>query len=170
MQQPVIISQINLDFAFLQVANFSQVQQNNAHLYTVPDGALVGRIDSVWDSIRAAIQEAFIYGKEKVKDATQAIIDQVNEWMEKAGSKAAEIHNQLIQRLRIFIKSLIDSALTLVPTTTIIGDVPFMVSKVSFNQKLVLGGSLKTNILEAVALTSSGELALSVEYSKVGTV
>src|SRR5689334_3101649 len=142
MLQPIMVSQTNLDFAFLQVDTFREVQENNSRLMSVLDASHIGRLDTIWDSIKSAIQQAFVYGKEKVKEMTQSINDQAEKWMEQAGSMAAEIHNQLMQRLRIFVKSLIDSAMKLIPATTVVGDVTFSISKISIMQKLVLGGSL----------------------------
>jgi hypothetical protein len=66
----------------------------------------------------------------------------------------------------MFLKKLIDKAMQLIPNSITVGVQQFSISRVNYTQKLVLGGSLTTNLLEAIAISSNGEFELAVEYEK----
>lgn len=165
MQQPVMITQFNLDYAFEKARTF-EAGPNAAQLKTLQKGPWIGKVEALWDKVQQAIQDAFTYGKEAVTDTINLVVRTAEDLVQQAGSMAKEVHNLLLARLQRFVKCLIESAMKLVPSTMVVGETEFTIDRVCYNQKLVLGGSLKLNIIEAIDITSSGELELSVEYAK----
>ncbi len=166
MEQVIIISQENLDFAFGKVKQLVKDEESNPGLHSPFDGTWIGKIDSVWSSIQSTIQKAFIYGKEAITESIDSTLAYVETLLQQAGSKVKEVHNEILKRLQVFIKSLLDNAINLVPLFMTIGDTKFDVTRINYTQKLVLGGSLKANLLEIISITSNGEFHLSVEYER----
>jgi hypothetical protein len=170
MQRVIMISQENLDYAFGKVKQLIQDEETKPGLNAPFDSTWIGKIESAWSSIQSAIQKAFIYGKEAIKDAIDGAVSSLDSLLQQAGTKVKEIHNEILKRLQLFIKSLIDNAISLIPSAMNVGEAKFEITKINYAQKLVLGGSLKANLLEIISLTSNGELELSVEYAKASVI
>jgi hypothetical protein len=166
MKQIITISKKNLDEAFEQVNYIVLKERNDPALNSIFDGALSGRIESVWASIHSTIQKAFLYGKEAVTNAVDAVYTSIDNLLQIAGTRAAEVYDEILKRLRVFMKTLLDSALNLIPSFMVISETRFEMSKINYGQKLIIGGSLKTNLFEVLELTSGGEFELSVEYER----
>jgi hypothetical protein len=167
MQNVIIVSPEIIRKALEETRKFSEAA-NTGELLSLREDfqSAVGRI---WDQLSATIKKAQVWGSEKVQDAVNDIINVAEDLLEQAKDMAAEVHNNLIVLLRTFLKKLIDSAMTLIPTSIAVGNSLFSVSKINYSQKLILGGSLKFNILEIISITSTGEMQLSIEYSKPAT-
>ena len=166
MKQIIIVTSESLDFAFRQVRELN-ISENSSELRSIPQIAVLeGKIAYVWDSIEATIRKGYIYGQDLIQDTIDILISSVNDLLHEAGKQAKEVHNILLKKLQTFLKNLIDGALKLIPSSVTVGENEFSINKISYGQKLMLGGSLKANLLEAIELTSNGEMELSVEYAK----
>lgn len=165
MQQIITITQEHLDHSFKKCEEFARRETADG-MHSQSDLSILGKVDAVWNRVRSAIQQAFIHGKELVTDAVNSAISAMEELLREAGNKAKEFHNELLKRLQVFVKTLIESALNLLPATMTIAGAAFEVAKVNYSQKLRLGGSLKSNLLEIISLTSDGEMSLSVDYTR----
>lgn len=164
MQNVIIVSPEIIRKALEETRKFSEAA-NTEELFSLRDDFQAG-VDRIWDQLSATIKKAQVWGAEKVQDAVNSIVNAAEDLLDKAKDMAAEVHNNLIVLLRTFLKKLIDSAMSLVPTSVAIGNSLFSVSKINYSQKLILGGSLKFNILEIISITTTGEMQLTIEYAK----
>lgn len=129
------------------------------------DATLLGRLDQVWKTIETALQDGYQLGHDVAKTTLDRAIEEAEKLMEDAGKHARELHSLLLQRLQAFVHAFIKGALALVPTALAIGNQDYSVEKFTFTQKVLMTGSIKTNILEVCSLTSNGELSVSVDYA-----
>jgi hypothetical protein len=165
MSKIVLIQLTNIEDAFQRVdALFSE--GNAAALYSVGDATLLGKVGVLWDQFRDAIREGYLFGKDAVHQAVTNIAHQTEELIKSAGDKAQEAHSYIKLRIQAFIKGLIDGAIKLIPESIEIGSSHYGIVKISYDQKLSLGGSLKANFMEALELTAEGEISIGVEYGK----
>ena len=78
---------------------------------------------------------------------------------------ANEFHETLLEKLQVFVKGFVNSALQRVPDSLSIAGHNFRIAKVTCTQKVVLTGSQQINLTEVFTLASSGELQLAVDYA-----
>lgn len=161
----VIIDVDVIDTAIRKVSK-SHEMKNEATLKGVLDGPLIGKIEREWDNFTEAITETFVLGRDYTKEKMDAIISNVEELIAKAGQRAKDIHSWFKKSISEFIKEIIIAAFKCVPTTIEIGTETYSVSKLNYDQKIGIGGSLKANFMEAVSLTADGEMSIGVEYGK----
>jgi hypothetical protein len=170
MQQVIILDRSNFDNALKSVRelNTGFLEQRGMHTINEGlDGTMLGKISEVWDLIESTLKKAYTYGKEFVTDTIDNVNNAVETLLKEAGHQVQKVQNNLLTRVKLFMKNLIDGAINLIPEFVIISDKKFSVSKVSWGQKIVLGGSLKANILEAIEISSNGEFNLSIEYATI---
>lgn len=165
MSQIVIVQFANLEAAFAKVDALVSAG-NTANLYSVTNATLQGKIGRLWDNFKTAIHEGYLYGADAVRETIAQITAETEALIQAAGDKAREVHDHIKQRIRTFIKELIDGAIRLIPESIEVGTAHYGIVKISYEQKLSLGGSLKANFMEALELSAHGEISLGVEYGK----
>jgi hypothetical protein len=67
--------------------------------------------------------------------------------------------------MRDFAWTYIQGAVARVPTSLVVGLSNFALASIECTQKIILGGSLSTNLAELFSLTSSGELEIVAAYT-----
>ena len=163
MNISIVAGREDLDQASKEARAFSLVAQNT-HLNATANATLLGRLNTVWDSIETALRKGYRFGADAARDTLTSAIAQAEQLIAEAGALAKECQEALLEKLQLWVKGFINSALKRVPDSLAIAGKEFRISKVICTQKLVLGGNLSTNVTEVFALTSSGELELGVEY------
>lgn len=166
MAAQILITQSNLDKAFKYVDVYFDTGNANELNTISEDYVMIGKVESLWNDFKLVVNKAYIYGADHVRESYDNICISLDSLLHTAQEKAKEIHGRLQTMLREFLKTLINGALQNMPQFLEIGNVKYPINKVNFEQKLVIGGSLKASMLEVIELTSSGEIQLSVEYSK----
>jgi len=167
MNISIVASREDLDQALKQARALGPVDQNT-HLNAPVNAGLLGRLETVWDSIEAALRKGYKLGADAARDALANAIADAEQLIAEAGALARECQETLLEKLQVFVKAFINSALKRVPDALPIGGREFRISKVTCTQKLVLGGSLSTNVTEVFSMTSNGELELAVDYEVDG--
>jgi len=140
-----------------------------AGLNSILSGDLLGRVSVAWESFTNALHDTFVHGKHYAEDNINGIIISVNELLKAAGEKARDIHNEFKKRLQGLVSKIINAAFQFMPQSLTIGEKSYPISKLSYTQKISLGGSLKANFLEVAELTAHGEIEIQVEYSVEAT-
>lgn len=133
-------------------------------LNAAADAGLLGRLDEVWDSIEAALKRGYKFGADGARELYDTAVEKAKQLIAEAGSKANELHQLLLEKLRVFVNGLINSALQRMPDSVAFAGRTFKISRVSCSQKIVLTGAITTNIAEAFSLAASGELEVAAEY------
>lgn len=126
---------------------------------------LLGKIEEVWGRIEDALNQAFQYGKEKALMLADDVVGQAQQLLVYAGNQAKEAHQALLKRLSEFTRSILEDLFASIPPTLRIGTFQCALVTVKVSQKLVVTGSLKTNIVDALELAGSGEIQVETEYS-----
>jgi hypothetical protein len=129
------------------------------------DAGLRGQLDAVWESIEEALKTGFRYGREKAEGLMEQAIAKAENLISEAGRKGAELHAVLLARIQTFLRTFVREAIGRIETQMTVGSGSFGLSTIRCSQKLVLSGSLKTNIAELFELASSGEIEISAEYA-----
>jgi|GEM_PF-4100100 len=160
----VILTSDLLDQAIINVDIALSAPSSN-RMNAIDDAALLGSITTIWDNFTNTLHDTFLHGAAYTQDKIDSVIHHVDTLIQQAGAKAKAIHADFKNRLRLLIKNMIDGAFAYMPTSIDIGGITFKAEKLSFNQKLALGGSLKANFLEAAELTAHGEIEIHVEYT-----
>lgn len=163
MNISIVASREDLDQAVKAARAFSPFNQNT-HLNATANATLLGRLNIVWDSIESALKKGYSIGADAARGALTSAVAQAEQLIAEAGAFAKDCQEILMEKLQLFVRGFINSALKRVPDSLAIAGREFRISKVICTQKLVLGGNLTTNVAEVFALTSSGELELGVEY------
>lgn len=167
MNVSIMASRADLDHALKDARSFSPLDVNTQLNATV-NASLLGRLDSVWDSIESALRKGYKFGTEAARDALTSAIGQAEQLIAEAGAFANDCQQTLLEKLQLFVKGFINSAMQRVPESISIAGREFRISKVTCTQKLVLTGSIKVNLTEVFSLASSGELQLAVDYQLDG--
>jgi hypothetical protein len=123
-----------------------------------------GQVSEIWTSLKDAIKDGYMLGKEKIKDQIDRIMVSIDELMNTATSWRDEAYNRLRQNIQSFIKTAVDNVIKFLPQSIELGGKQIPISKVGYSQKVMMGGTLKASVLEAVEFTTEGELEFSVEY------
>jgi hypothetical protein len=129
------------------------------------DATTLGQIGEAWDSIENALRKGFQLGKEKAREFLNAAIGKAEQIVQGAGNKGKEIQEALIQRLQQFLQTWIKGLLAQFPIAVEVGGKTYTAKTLTFNQKLVLSGSLQLSLTNVFELSSSGEIEVSAEYS-----
>jgi hypothetical protein len=129
------------------------------------DGAFLGRLDEAWSSVEGALRKGYELGKEKAKAALDAAIAEVEQLLADAGSQARELQASLLRRMHEFTQCFIQSAMARVPTVIDVGGARFTLAAVRCTQRLVVTGSITTNLTELFALAANGEIEIATDYA-----
>jgi hypothetical protein len=138
--------------------------EHNTHLNATVNAGLLGRLDTVWETIEGALRKGYKFGSEAARDALEIAIAQAELLIADAGTLANEFHQALLEKLHLFVKGFIRSAMQRVPDSLAIAGRNFRIARVTCTQKIVLTGSLEINLTQVVSLASNGELELAVDY------
>jgi hypothetical protein len=130
------------------------------------DAAVLGRVEEAWDGIVAALREGFRYGREKAAALLDAAVERTEQIIQEAGARGREVHEILLQRLREYAQETMHSTLAQVPATIQLGGGSYSLTTVNLTHKLVVTGSVKTNLMEAFSLAASREIEISAEYAR----
>ena len=167
MNISIVASRADLEQALKDARAFSPLDQDT-QLHATANAGLLGRLDSVWDSIETALRKGYKFGADAARDALNSAISQTEQLISEAGALANQFQEALLEKLQLFVRGFINSALQRVPDSLIISGRDFKISKVTCTQKLVLTGSLSVNVTEVFSLASNGELELAVDYEVEG--
>lgn len=163
MNMTTVASRADFEQALLAARAVGPVAVGTS-LNAAADAGLLGRLDEVWDSIEAALKRGYKFGAARAQELFDSAVEKAEQLIAEAGSKANELHQLLLEKLRVFVNNLINSALQRMPDTVALGGRTFKISKVSCSQKIVLTGAITTNIAEVFSLAASGELEVAAEY------
>ncbi len=131
-----------------------------------PLGAAVkGRLAEIWDGIDRALEAAYQFGLDGAYRLRDAAIAMAERAIVDAKDRAEELRIALVERLRQYVRSLVDGALQQVEPVLRVGGVELALADITVSQRVVLGGSLKASITEAVSVTASGEVSIDTRYA-----
>jgi hypothetical protein len=122
----------------------------------------------VWGRIEQALEDAFTYGRERGQDVANSALASIEELLEQAGDRAGDAQQALLLRMQAYVRALVDRALSHVQDVVAAGGNVFTLDSIDLAEKLTLTGSLKTNLLDMLALTAGGELSITAKYKKQG--
>lgn len=134
------------------------------------DGVLQGKLSELWSDIEAAFRQAFVLGRELAGDLLRKVVAKTEQALQDAGAKARELQKVLLEKLRAFLNELVRNTISGITPNYEVGGRRLSLSVVSCKQKLIVTGSLTTNITELFSLVSSGELEVEAEYTFAPTV
>ena len=129
------------------------------------DGITRGRVAEVWDAMTIAIRKAFELGEERARNYLDQALATCREVLEEAGAAAGEVQRALKARLRDLIRGYIDGALGVMQSNIRIGDRELLVTSISVEQKVIMGGDLSLSLEQAFKLAASGEIKVAASYS-----
>jgi hypothetical protein len=167
MNFSIVANRADLEQALKQARAFTPLD-HNTHLNANVNAGLLGRLDAVWESIESALRKGYKFGTEAARDALTNAIAQAEKLIAEAGAFANDCQQALLEKLQLFVKGFISSAMQRVPESIPISGREFRISKVTCTQKLVLTGSISVNVTEVFSLASNGELELAVDYEVEG--
>ncbi len=128
------------------------------------DGALTGRVQEAWESVRKALERVYRMGVDAARPAIEAAEETIDRVLTEAGRSAGEVALALRAKLRQYVMALVDGMLAQIRAELPIGGRPLQLTEVKLSQKLVVGGSLKASLAEVVALTGNSELVVDATY------
>jgi hypothetical protein len=131
----------------------------------VLDAPLKQRVDTVWETIEAALRAAHERGKAAqplIDTAEQALDDLLTE----ARGRAADIKLCIAEKLRRFEETVVEESLAQVKPEIRVGGVDLKLAAVRLAEKLKLGGDLHGMIETLCAASATGELAVEVNYTR----
>jgi hypothetical protein len=163
MNFSIVANRADLEQALKQARAFTPLD-HNTHLNATVNAGLLGRLDAVWESIESALRKGYKFGTDALTNA----IAQAEKLIAEAGAFANDCQQALLEKLQLFVKGFISSAMQRVPESIPISGREFRISKVTCTQKLVLTGSISVNVTEVFSLASNGELELAVDYEVEG--
>lgn len=167
MHISIVASRTDLDQALKAARAFNPIDQDT-QLHATTHAGLWGRLDSVWDSIESALRKGYKLGAGAARSALDSAIAQADQLIAEADNLANQFQEALLEKLQLFVKGFINSALQRVPESLTIAGREFRISKVTCTQKMVLTGSLEMNVTKVFELASAGELELAVDYEIEG--
>ena len=129
------------------------------------DGVLLGRVEEAWEAVRNALDRAFIHGVESVQSLVESTSAKVDQLLLEAGRRADDVAIALREKIRHYLEALVDQLLKQMKQSIKVGEKELHVNAVSMSQKIVIGGSLKASLTDAISMTSSGEITVNVNYS-----
>lgn len=163
MNISVTASRADFDQALSDARAWAPLERST-HLNAAANAGLLGRLDSVWETIETALRKGYKFGSDAARDALAAATEQAEKLINEAGALANELHEALLEKLQLFVKGFINNAIQRVPDSLLIAGRNFRIARVNCTQKIVLTGSLQTNITQVFALAANGELQLGVDY------
>jgi hypothetical protein len=134
--------------------------------YAAPvDGPLAGWVREAWDALRDGLDRVYAVGREAARsqlDAAQQTLERV---LQEAGRRAQELVAALRAKIAQYLTTLVNEMLAQVRPTLKVGGVELKLNELRIEQKLLLAGSLKASIEEAVSLTSDSEISVEASYA-----
>ncbi|MBD8079316.1 hypothetical protein [Cellulosimicrobium arenosum] len=128
------------------------------------DGSFLGRVAEAWESVERALREAFVHGRDRAQELSEAAVRAAQRCMDEAGRRARDVHQALLGKIQDYLTRLVDTVLGRLRPTLLVGGVAMSLESVDMSQRLALSGSLKAAITEVVSLTAAGELTVSASY------
>ncbi len=166
MQITVIVSKNAFDSALAMAESIRRLSDTAGGLGSLLDGALIGWVEEAWEAVRVALDRVYRLGSEAAQSAFQSADQAIDRVLAAAGNRAADVADALRARLAGYVTALVDEMLKQVRPKLAIGEDTFRLTEVQVSQKLVLGGTLKTSLREALALTSSSEFNVDASYRR----
>lgn len=163
MHISVIADRRDFEQALKAVRDLSE-GASNTNLNAASDAGLLGRLDGVWDSIVSALRRGYEFGSDIAHSLLEEAIVEAEKLIAEAGNRARDVHEALLEKLQVFVQNFTTNVLKRISTTIAVGDLTYAIAKVTCTQKMVMTGSIKLNLTEVFALTSSGELQVAVDY------
>jgi hypothetical protein len=111
------------------------------------------------------LEAAYQFGLDGAYRLRDAAIAMAERAIVDAKDRAEELRIALVERLRQYVRSLVDGALQQVEPVLRVGGVELALADITVSQRVVLGGSLKASITEAVSVTASGEVSIDTRYA-----
>ena len=128
------------------------------------DGALTGWIEDAWEPVRSAFDRVYQVGKDAAQEAIRKAESKIERVLAEAGKRAGEVAIALRAKIAAYVSALIDEMLKQVRPVLHLGEGTLKLAEVQVSQKLVVGGSLKTSLQEALELTSNSEFNIEASY------
>jgi hypothetical protein len=164
MQITVIVDKSAFDAAIAVAERIGLQNERVKGLEAPVDGALFGWVEEAWEAVRRALDRAYQFGADAATEAVQTAEKVIDRVMSDAGKRASEVAAALRAKIAGYVAGLIDEMLKQVRPNLKIGEGTLKLSEVQISQKLVIGGSLKASLKEALALTSSSEFNIDASY------
>lgn len=164
MQIPVIVDRTAFENAIAAAEAIGRRDAVVKGLEAPVDGALNGWIEDAWESMRRAFDRAYQLGKDGAQEAIKKAEEMIERVLNEAGKRAQEVVVALRAKIAGYLSTLIDEMLKQVRPVLMVGDGILKLAEVQVSQKLVMGGSLKTSLQEAIELTSNSEFNIEASY------
>lgn len=133
-------------------------------LSALRDASVIAAIEQAWEYARGALQQAYRFGLDTARDVVEAAQRSIDDLIDGCGEAMDDVARQLSQRIRDYLTTLIDEMLQRVRSSIGIGSLTMQLSEIQLTQKVVVGGSWKVSLQEALAVTSSGDLLIEATY------
>jgi hypothetical protein len=166
MQIVVLLGDSAFDNALMAARRVGTEELAASGALRAPFGAaLKGQAADVWDRIERALRAAHDRGVQIARPLIDEASKALDSAIAAAGALAGEMKAFIAEKLRRFVDTLIDRALTQLKTTIRVGTVELKIAKVGIVQKIKLTGDLKASLEELCALSANGEMSVEAEYA-----
>lgn len=142
----------------------SQPPGSNARYFAAVEGALLGKLEEVWDTLAGALRATYVQGKMGAQMMIDSAVHRVEELITNAGDRAKPLLDELLRRMRKFVTELVAGTINSLPDMWSVGGKSFRLTSIKCSHSLALSASLKTSLHQLFELASDGKIEVEAEY------
>jgi hypothetical protein len=164
MQVTVIVDKSAFDKAIAFADGIGRHNETVKGLQAPVDGALSGWVSEAWEALRDGLERAYLMGADAARGLLDTADKAIQRVLAEAGKRASEVAVMLREKLRGYVAMFLDEMIKQVRPVLAVGEASLQLKEMHVEQKLILGGSLKAALDEAIALTSNSEFKIDATY------
>ncbi|MEH7879389.1 hypothetical protein V7799_18035 [Rhizobium laguerreae] len=120
----------------------------------------------IWDLVESGVRDAIKESADAARAATAEAVDLLREAERELGQRVIELRNKLSEAIETYIRSVIDTALSRVRGTIVVGNRSLVVKSVTMQQTIMASLSLSAALNQMISLASAGTFSVSAEYGE----
>ena len=128
------------------------------------DATLLGKITEAWDSVEAALRDAYRNGRDAARDVLDKAVVKAEELVRSAGRRAMDVQEAILERANAYVDSMVTQALGRIRPTVLVGGRELSIRSVDIAQSVTMSGSLKVAITDLFTLTAEGQVSVTANY------
>jgi hypothetical protein len=142
----------------------TSVATNNKGLNAPVSDDISSWFRRIWDQVEAGIRDAIKQGTEAARAASADAVELLKEAEVALGQRVIELRNKLSEAIEVYLRSIMDTALSRVRGSIVVGERNLVVKSVTMQQTILASLSLSAALDQMITLASSGTFSVSAEY------
>jgi len=117
-----------------------------------------------WSRIESWLRDAASTGVDQARAGLHNVTAEIESLIRGAGAAGDQVRMALLTKLASFTQNYVQSALSCLPTSLIVGGTEYKPKTVKVTHKLVVTGSIALALDKALELVGSSEMEVGIEY------